>query len=239
MFSALIYKPLYNGLVLLMELFPFFDLGVIIVLFTIIVKLILFPLSLKAITAQQKLKEVEPEIKNIREKYKDNREQQALKTLELYREKNIKPFSGLLVMLVQLPILFGLYYIFIRSGLPVISADLLYSFVPVPDHEISTQFLTLVDATAKSIPLALIAGVVQFFQTKLSMPPLPQQTDERSFGNDFARSLSFQMKYIFPILVIFIAYTSAGLALYLVTSSLFHMGQELFVKNVYLKKTDN
>lgn len=233
LFSTFVTQPLYNGLVLLIDIFPFLDLGLIIVLFTIIVKFVLFPLSLKAVRAQRRLKEVEPEVKALQEKYKDDRQTQALKLMELYRERNIKPFSGFLLILIQLPIIFGLYYVILRSGLPVITPELLYSFIPFPPHEVSTEFLGIVDVTSKSIVLALLAGATQFVQTRLAMPFSKKEGAPETMQEQFARSMALQMKYVFPIIVIAISYSlGAAIAIYWTTSNIFHIFQEVYVRKV-------
>ncbi len=74
LFNTFIYEPLYNGFTLLSDLLPFFDVGVIVILFTIVVKLFLFPISKKAVRTQAIMKLVEPEIRTIKEKYKDDRQ---------------------------------------------------------------------------------------------------------------------------------------------------------------------
>ena len=74
-FATFFYQPLYNGLIYLMDILPFFDAGVIVILFTIIVKLIMFPLSIKATRAQIEMKEIEKDLKLIKEQYTDKQVQ--------------------------------------------------------------------------------------------------------------------------------------------------------------------
>ena len=85
LFNLLISRPFYNGLILLMKTLPFFDAGVIIIIFTIIIKLILLPLSIKASKAQLEMKSIEKDLNLIKEKYKDNKEEQSKKTIEYYK----------------------------------------------------------------------------------------------------------------------------------------------------------
>ena len=228
-FNTVFYNPLYNGLVLLLDVFPWLDLGFTIIIFTLIVKLILFPLSQKSVRTQAKIKKIEPEIKEIKNKYKDKQEQ-ALKTMELYKREKINPLSGFLQILIQIPIIFALYFIFIRAGFPEIDAEILYAFVGVPT-QIKMVFLGLFDVAEKSIILGLAAGVTQFFQAKIMSPTIGPKKEGDGFGADFARSMSFQMKYVFPVIVFFIAYSiSAAVALYWTTSNIFMIGQELYFK---------
>lgn len=225
-FHTVFYQPLYNGLILLMDTLPWFDAGVIVILFTIIVKFILFPLSKKASLTQIKMKEIEPELKLIREKYKEDTQEQARKTMDLYKTKKVNPFSSILVILIQLPIIFALYFVFLKSGLPVLNTDLLYSFIPRPDA-IDMNFLGLLDITHRSLLLALCAGISSFFQMKFSSPPSPASSNNPSFRDDLARSMNLQMRYMFPIIVFFISYQISGVvALYWCTSNIFTIIQE-------------
>lgn len=233
-FTAVFYQPLYNGLIFLISLSPLIDLGVAVILFTCIVRLILFPLSRKAVRTQLRMKEIEPKMQAIREKYKDNREEQARQTMALYKESGVNPFSGILLLLIQLPIIISLYQIFYSSGLPKVAMGLLYSFVKVP-HAISTMFLGSIDITQKSLVFALLAAVSQYFQVHFSMPLQPKSATP-SFSNDLARSMSIQMKYVFPIIVFFIAYNiSAAIAIYWLTSNLFTIGQEIYIRRGHKK----
>lgn len=230
LYTTFIYEPLYNGLVLLADLLPFFDAGVIIVLFTIIVKLVLFPLSKKSVRTQAIMKLMEPELNAIKEKYKDDRQQQAMATMQLYREKKLNPFSSILLILVQLPIIFALYKIFYTSGFSAADPSILYSFVKVPES-VDTVFLGLVDVTRKSVVLAILAAVSQYFQIHFAAPKPPAKTGNGGFQEDFARTMHVQMKYVFPIMILFISYHVAGaLALYWTTSNLFMIGQELYIR---------
>lgn len=205
------------------------DLGLAIVVFTVFVKLIILPLSQKGVKTQAKIKQIEPQIKEIKEKYKDKQEQ-ALKTMELYRLHKINPLSGFLQILIQIPIIFALYFIFLKAGFPDIRIELLYSFVPIPTH-VETTFLNLIDVTQKSVTLAFLAGATQFIQARLSSPKTEVKSGNRSLGDDFARSMSLQMKYVFPVIIFFIAYSiSAAIALYLATSNIFMIAQEMYVK---------
>lgn len=206
------------------------DVGIAVIVLTILVKTALFPLSMKAARTQRVMKELEAPMKEIKEKYKDNREEQGRKLLELYREKKINPFSSFLVLFIQLPVIFGLYFLFLKGGLPEVNMDLLYSFVPKP-QDISMYFLGLVDMAGKNVPLAILAGVTQHFQARYALPPVEPRKETATFQEDFARSLQVQMKYVLPIIIIFVAYVaSAAVALYWITSNIFAIGQELYVK---------
>ena len=229
LYHTFIYEPLYNGIVALADLLPALDAGVIIILFTIIVKLVLFPISKKAVRTQAMMKLVEPELNAIKEKYKNDKQAQALHTMNFYKEKKINPFSSIFLLFIQLPILFALYRIF-YTGFATIDTDLLYSFVSAP-IAIDTLFLGIISVTSKSWIMALIAAVSQYFQIKLSAPTLPPKKDKPSFSDDFARNMQVQMKYVLPVVIFFISYhIASALAIYWATSNIFTIGQELFVR---------
>jgi YidC/Oxa1 family membrane protein insertase len=231
--NTIIYEPLYNGFIFLTSTLPFFDLGVIVVIFTLIVKFVLLPLSIKATKTQQAVKLIEPEINKIKEKHKKDKQAQATATMDLYKQHNIKPFSGFLLIFIQLPIIFALYYIFLKGGFPEVNTDILYSFISAPSHT-NHIFLGLIDVTKKSIVLALLTGITQFFHTTISLPKIEKRDKgfgQGSFKDDFAHTMKLQMKYALPLFVAFISYTlSAAIALYWTTSNIFHILQELYVK---------
>lgn len=229
LYHTFIREPLYNGLILVMDLFPWADAGVAVIIFTIVVKLILFPLSKKAVITQLRMKEIEPEMNRIKEKIKD-RQAQALAVMELYKSKGVNPFSGILNIIIQLPILIALYTIFLRSGLPNVDIDILYPFVKVPEL-INMEFLGFVNIAEKSIILSVIAAAAQYFQIRFSLPPTPPAKQNASFQEDLARNVNMQMRYLFPIIILFISYTAtATIAIYLIISSLFTIGQELYIR---------
>lgn len=231
LFATLIFNPLYNGLILFVDVVPGGDLGIAVILLTILVKLLLFPLSLKAVRTQMLMREIEEPMKELREKYKDDRQEQARRIMELYKEKKINPFSSIFLILIQLPIIFGLYWVFLRGGLPDVQPELLYSFVGEPER-VKVLFLGLIDMTARSAPLALLAGLTQFIQTQLSLPPLkPREKENASLKDDLAHSFQLQMRYVLPVVVAVISYIiSSAVALYWTTSNLFSIGQELYMR---------
>lgn len=226
-YHTFFFDPLYNALVMLFEILPWADAGIVVILLTILVRLVLYPLSRKAVLTQVKMAEIGPELEKIKEKYKDKAEEQARHTLNLYREKGVNPFSGILVIIIQIPIILALYQIFLH--LPEVNPAFLYSFVHAPEI-VKTTFLGLIDVSGKSILLALLAAASTYFQFQVSMK---NQTAPKgnSFGDNLTRSMQTQMKYIFPVIVFFISYQISGvIALYWLTTNLFSIAQEIFVR---------
>lgn len=235
-YHAIIYKPLYNGLIGLIDVLPFLDAGVAVIIFTILVKLVLSPLSKKAIVYQIKMKKLQPQLTELQEKYKHDKQIQAVKVMEFYRKEGVSPFATLLPVIIQLPIIIALYGVFTRSGLPLVNADLLYSFVSNP--QINVIFLGIFDVTEKSIVIALLAAISQFLYFRATMPTPPKKEkkfgDVPNFQEDLSRSMAVQMKYIFPIVIFFMAYKfSAVVALYWTVNNLFTLAQDYWVKKKY------
>ncbi|MEX0934045.1 MAG: YidC/Oxa1 family membrane protein insertase [Candidatus Paceibacterota bacterium] len=231
-FFTTLYQPIYNSLVFLVSFMPFYDIGLAVVLLTLVVKFILFPLAHKTTKTQASIKVFEPEVQRLKEEYKEDKQEQSRKIMELYKKHGVNPFSGCLLFLVQFPIIIALYWVFWKGLENGINTEQLYSFVIAP-AKISTDFLGLIDISGRSFFLAALAGISQYFQIKLSMPStLPKKEGApASFKEDFKRSFQLQMRYGLPVFVFFIAYTiSAVIALYWLTSNLFSIVHELFVK---------
>ncbi len=228
LFGTLVTTPLYNGIVSLMHFLPWADLGIAVIFFTIIIRLILFPLAQASLRTQIVAQKIQPEIDGLREKYKNDAQQQAAKIMEVYRSNKINPFASIFFLLIQIPIIFGLYFMFLKAGLPAVNDALLYSFVTGPEH-VSTFFLGFIDMTIRSIPIAILAGVTQFIQARLIKTPDTQK--KGSFGADFMKGMQFQMKYIFPVIITFVAAAlPASVALYWATSNTFSIVQEVVLR---------
>jgi YidC/Oxa1 family membrane protein insertase len=229
-FTTVFYIPFYNAFVFILNILPGHGAGLAVILLTLIIRFVLFPLSKKSIRTQILMKQIEPEVQKIKEKYKDNNAEQGKKMLELYREKGINPFAGFLLILIQLPILIGLYHVF-QSGFPNVDTTILYGFVQAPTA-ISMQFLgfDLLTSTPLRLILAILAVITQFIQINLSLPKSKKATGPTTFQQDLAHSMNIQMRYIFPLIMFPIAFISSVIALYLITTNIFMTAQELFVK---------
>lgn len=235
MWHTIFFNPIYNSLVFFIDVVRGGDVGLAIICTVILVKLILLPVSVKATRTQIAMRDIEPKLKAIREEYKDKRETQAVKTMELFREAKVNPFLSILLLFIQIPIIIALYFAVSKGGgvrLPEINEALLYSFIPNP-HVVSMMFLGIVDITLKNFPLALLAGFTQYIHTTLSLPKIePRKHDaEPNFKEDFARSMQLQMKYVMPVLIVFFAYSiSAAIALYFTISNVVSILQEFFLR---------
>lgn len=234
LFNTTLYNPIYNLLVFLIDIIPGGDVGLAVIILTIIVKLVLFPVSLGAVKTQMKMKLIEPEIKKIQELYKDKKEELAKKTFEVYKKNKINPFSSIIILFIQIPVIFALYFA-IWKGLPVIKTEILYSFVKNPS-QISMNFLGLIDVSqSKVFILALIAGITQFYQAKLAMPDIKKPSEPNSkdvsFKDEIMKGMHIQIRYVLPLLTFFIAYGLISvIAIYWTVSNLFAISQEYYIR---------
>ena len=227
--TFLLYKPLLNILAVFVSIVPGGDLGVAVIVLTILVKLALFPIAQRSLKNQAAMKLLEPEMNKIKTSGA-TKEEQAKQTMEIYKKYKVNPFSGCLLVLIQLPIIFALYYVFLK-GINFDSSSL-YSFVSAPQN-VSMKFLGFWDISGKSLVLAIIAGISQFCLAYF-MPKAPKSADStkknQNFQETFAKSMNMQMKYVFPFIVALIAYNVSGaVALYWVTSNIFTIGQQVYV----------
>lgn len=232
-FKTIAYTPLYNIFVLILNI-SWIDAGIAAILLTVLVKVVLYPLSKKAVITQFKMKEKEGELAKIKEQYKDKQEQ-AVKVMEFYRTHGINPFSSIFTVLVQIPIIFSLYYIFFKSGLPEVDTELLYSFIKVP-AEVSMLFLGFWDVSKQSIVLALLAAGSTFWQMHLSSqsPNANGKTDGEPKKEDFAQTMAKQMKYTMPVIVFFVSWKISGVvALYWFVSNLLGVAQDVYIKRKF------
>ena len=237
MWNTFIYKPILNILVLLLSYVTMGDLGFAVILLTIIIKVLLYPLSKKAITSQIDMANIQADLAKIKEKNL-SKEEEAKETFALYKEKNVNPFSGCLVMLIQIPIIFGLYFVFLK-GLNV-DPSKLYSFVNLPTN-INTMFLGLLDLTkTHSIWIAIITGVTQFIQVYTSPTQKIQAkttSNQKGLSADIQKSMQTQMKYVFPIIIAFITYRiQAAVGLYWIVNNVITIIQERSIAKSINKK---
>jgi YidC/Oxa1 family membrane protein insertase len=185
-----------------------------------------------AVRSQNALQKIQPKIQELQKKYKDDREKQGREMLELYKTEKINPFSGLLLSLIQLPILIALYSVF-WHGLNPEELSVLYPFVQNPG-QISAMFFNIVDLSKPNMVFALLAGLVQYFQTKMLTP---KKTDSpKNTEPDISQIMQKQMLYFFPgFTVIILLGLPSALGLYWIVGGLFSIVQQ----SIILKKKTN
>ncbi len=215
-----IYRPLLNLLVYFYNIIPGHDIGVVIILLTLLIRLILAPSMHKSLKGQQQMSALQPKLNDLREKYKGDKEGQAKAMMDLYKEHKINPLSSCLPLLIQLPILIALYQVFSKAlhG----NLDGLYYFVARPEF-LDPTFLNFLDLSKPNIILAIVAGALQFWQSRMMAPKVK--------SNDAtAAAMTIQTTYVLPLLSIFIAWRlPAGLPLYWAVTTLFAIGQQYYI----------
>jgi YidC/Oxa1 family membrane protein insertase len=229
-FHAVFYNPIYNGLVTLVAIVPKGDVGVAVILLTVVIRLILLPFTLSAARTQRAMKTLEPKIKELKEKHKGDKEKEALETLALYRDAKVNPFASILTVFIQIPVLLALYWVFRYEPFTVVDTIRLYSFTPIP-HTVSLEFLSIISVVGKSLTLAILAGMTQFLQAHLALSGTMKPGEGKGMQNDFQRIMGMQLKYVFPFLIATISYTTSGaVALYFITTNLAGSLQEWYVR---------
>lgn len=230
LFDEVLYRPILNFLVILQNILPGHDFGLSIIVLTVLFRLLLWPLATQSIKSQKILQEIQPELNALKEKYRDDKVKQSQAMMDLYKTKNINPAAGCLPVLIQLPILIALFYTF-RDGLGAaeVVVKSLYSFVHLSDN-VNFIFLGLIDLGKNSVVLAVIAGVLQYWQTKMVLPPKAIEKPDKPKTDDFSSMMNTQMLYVMPVITIFVSASfPAGLALYWITSTGFSIIQQYFV----------
>jgi YidC/Oxa1 family membrane protein insertase len=235
-FFIILYQPLLNILVALYIILPGNDLGVAVILLTILIKLALHPLSAKGLRSQKAISRIQPQVKEIQEKFKDNKAAQSQALLELYRQEKVSPTSGCLPLLLQLPIIIALYQLFLRGLTSESLQANLYSFVPNPGI-INLSFLGLnLESKIFVGVVAFLAGVTQFWQMKMTMPSSSNNkqgssNNKQAKSGDIASSMQKQMIYIFPVLsVVIIWQFGAVIGLYWLVSTLFSAIEHILIQ---------
>lgn len=239
-FNIVIYEPLFNALMWLYNTVPGQDMGIAIILLTIGIKIILFQPSYSSIRSQRALQEIQPKLDALRAKYKDDKEKLSQELVKFYRENKVNPFSSCLPVLIQLPILFGLYRVFFAGIQPdpetglIVQGQIghLYSSLRAvyESTPVNTTLLGFLDLSKSgNAVLALLAGGLQFWQSKMLVsqrgPNIPGAKDE-----NMAAQVTKSTTYIFPFITVVFAYTfPAGLALYWAASTAFTVLQQYWI----------
>jgi len=189
----------------------------------------------KAQHAQRRLSLLQPEIKRIQDQHKNDREAQGRAMMDLYASHKVNPFSGCVVLLLQLPILIALFQVF-RQGFEPAALQHLYTFMSNPGLLDPVSF-GLLDLAKGNIYLGVIAAATQYLQTKFTAPAIP--TPAAGGGSDFTKALQWQTTYFFPLLILFWSYTlPSALTLYWTVLNIFGIVQEIVVHK-YVRHGDS
>jgi YidC/Oxa1 family membrane protein insertase len=234
MFNTVILAPLYNTMVFFLNIVPGGYLWISVVLLTLVVKIVLLPLYKKQVRSQVVMQFLAPKIKVLQEKYKDQKEKLGPEMLALYSKYKANPFSAILILIIQFPILIGLYWIF-SANLHKYT-HLLYSGNLLPEN-INYNFF-FISLLGKSHLLGAIAGLSQF---ALSYYMLDKHEDLKKMqkesvkaggmAEDFQNAMEMQIRYFIPLLIFGTSFLlPAVISLYIVVGNIFMIWQEIFVR---------
>lgn len=227
LFTTIFYQPLFNLLIFFYNIIPGHDLGVAIILLTIFVKIILFPLSWRQTEAQIKMQELQPKLKELKEQHKDSKEALALAQIQIFKDHKINPLSSCLPLLIQFPFLIALFYVF-QSGLKGASLSLLYPFIQNPGS-LNETFLGVLSLTSKNMLfLAALAAGLQFWFMKISLPQKDvKKQKEKKDDEDFTAIMNQQMIFFMPLMTGVMTYQFPnGLGLYWVAQTVLSIIQQ-------------
>ena len=228
-YTTILYQPILNIFVLLYNYLGH-DVGVVILLITIIVRLVLYPLTSSSIKAQKSLQELQPKLEALKKQHGKDQQALAQATMELYKTHKVNPFASCLPLLIQLPILIALYSV-LRDGLASNNiAAHLYSFVHDPG-KINPVTFGIFDLSHPNYILAVLAGVAQFLQARtMSRKQPPKTAGTGGKDEDMMAMMNKQMLYLMPIMTIIIGIKlPAGLTFYWICTTLLMVFQQWLV----------
>jgi YidC/Oxa1 family membrane protein insertase len=235
-FTAVLFQPFLNLLVFFYNL-PLHDMGLAIILLTVLVRGALWPLTHKSLHTQRAMLEIQPKLNALKEQFKDDKEKQGKAMMDLYKNEKVSPFSSCLPLLLQLPIFIGLYKA-LNASLASKSLDLLYPFVHNPG-KISTLAFGFLDlskhAAGPTLPqtywpalvITILAAVAQFFQAKMMQLRAPKPKLDGSKDEDMTAMMNKQMLYMMPAMTLFIGWNlPTGLTFYWLLTTVFMIIQQ-------------
>lgn len=229
LYNQIFYRPIFNVLIFFYNNLAWHDLGIAIILTTLLIRFILYPLFHTGAKQQMMMQRIQPKVKKIQEMHKDDMKKQSDELMALYKEHGVNPFSSILLLIVQIPIMLAFYWV-VRSGFGPAQFTNLYSFIPQP-ASINALFLGLIDLTKSNWILIILAAAAQYLQARLAIYRSPAGTTPSA-----AEKIAKQMSFIAPIMTIVIFYSlPSAIGLYWLVSSLFSVAQQYFI-NQHLQK---
>src|SRR3989344_8509605 len=215
LFNTILYQPIFNVFVGLYNVIPGHDTGIVILVVTILVRLLLYPLTSSSIKSQKSMQDLQPKLEAIKKEFAGDTQKQTQATMELYKNNKVNPFASCLPLLIQLPILIALYWVLRDALASKDIANQLYPFISNP-NTINPVSLGLFNLQQPNFILAILAGAAQFVQTKMLMSKRPPKA-AGSGGKDenMMAMMNKQMLYFMPIMTVVIGISlPAGLTLY-------------------------
>ena len=187
--------------------------GIAIIIVTVLMRIIIFPLTLKQEKSMKKMRELQPELEKIKEKYKNNPQEYQQKTAELYRESGVNPLGGCLPLLIQMPVFVALYWAFSGNAIPA-DAKFLWFTLKQPDR------LFMIGNFAFNLLPILNVGVT-YIQQKIMTSATSGQESSQQMQT---------MLYMMPLMMLFIFYKMpSGVTLYYLVSGALSLVQQYFI----------
>jgi YidC/Oxa1 family membrane protein insertase len=229
LFQQIFYRPVFNILIFFYENLAWHDLGIAIILTTLLIRFILYPLFHIGAKQQMMMQRIQPKVKKIQEMHKDDMPKQSAALMALYKEHGVNPFSSIILLIIQIPIMLAFYWV-VRSGFGVATLSSLYSFVP-PPGTVNSLFLGIVNLSKSNLVVILLAALAQYFQARMAIYRAPSGTAPSA-----AEKIARQMSFIAPLMTILIFYSlPSAVGLYWLVSSLFSVAQQ-YIINRHLQK---
>lgn len=246
LFRAIITKPFLNFLIFVASLTPGYNLGIAIIILTLVVKLLLFIPTQRSLESQKKMQMLQPKLDELKRIYANDAKKQQEETMRLWKEHGINPFGACLPTLIQLPVLIGLLFV-IRDGSHLeLSRHLIYSFYQHLTWSFGTSFLWLDLFKPDFYVMPVVLVVLQFLQMKMTFAIEKRKKAKQNVidvGNKKdkapASAQDMQQKmmlYIFPLMIGFFAFQfPSAVSLYWGVSTLFAIGQQAIVNREHLR----
>lgn len=227
LFHIALYQPLFNALVLIYQYMPSHDFGLAIIILTILIRILIYPVMVKSIKSQKIMTELQGKIKEIQKKFKDDKEKQTKEILDLYKREKINPLGMYFPLIIQFMVLIAFYWV-VFNGLKPESMSDLYAFIPDPGT-INPIFLGLIDISKANLVVAVLAGIAQFIQTKM-MSPAPKKNNGSDKAAQMGEMMQKQMLYFLPLITVFFLRTwPAAIGIYWITTSVFSIFQQYII----------
>jgi YidC/Oxa1 family membrane protein insertase len=263
MFDIVLIQPILNILVIIYQSLLSFNipytLGFSIIGLTVVIRFVLYPFTAAQLKTSKKMQDITPHISGLKEKHKNDTKKLHEETMRIYKEHGVNPAAGCLPMLIQLPIIWGLYAVLdkvVRLGAKE-NLEYVNKMVYSPSLKLSSPLdqiffgIALSQSPSELLPklgvfvflIPLITGVLQYIQSKMMVPPAAATKEKKQ--DDFASAFQTQSLYIFPVMIAFFSYSlPLGLSLYWNTFTLFGIlqqqriqgGLEHVVSQVWKKK---
>lgn len=236
MFNTFFLEPVYNVFVFFLNLFPSHDAGVAIILTTILIKLLLLKVNLSSQRSAYLIKDAQTELTEIKKRHEGDNKKIAEETMKIYKEKKIKPFSSIFVLILQIPIFFAMFYIFRDTSIGL-RPDLIYSFNTFPENVKNLAF-GFMDLSQKYIWIGVLTGITMFILSRRQSLGLNNTKDEKKsssrkqdFQETLAKTMQMQMKYFLPVVSgISAAILPSAIGVYWVVNNVLSLFQDIYIK---------